>query len=196
MKRSFLSLLFVVCTMLLVFGQEHSVNLNKSNIAWAANKKITKGHNGDVKIQSGNLIVKNNVLHGGSFVIDMHSMTCEDIKDAEYNAKLIGHLKNDDFFSVEKHPTATIKIKKVFIVKGKENTYSALADLTIKGITNEIKFPVTLKKNNNDKFIAESKFNIDRSKWDIRYGSDSFFDNLGDKAIKNEIEFAVLIETL
>ena len=84
----------------------------------------------------------------------------------------------------------------MFKIKGKENTYSALANLTIKGITNEIKIPVTLKKNSNGKYVAESKFNVDRTKWDVRFGSDSFFDNLGDKAIKNDIEFAVVVETL
>lgn len=186
----------VVTTTLMTFGQSTlNANTTKSSVLWTG-RKITKSHNGEVKIKSGNLIVKNDVLHGGKFVIDMNSMTCEDIKDAEYNGKLLGHLKSDDFFSVEKHPTATINITKVFKIKGKENTYSALANLTIKGITNEIKIPVTLKKNSNGKYIAESKFNIDRSKWDVRFGSDSFFDNLGDKAIKNDIEFAVVVETL
>ena len=190
------TLLLVVTTTLMTFGQSTlNANTTKSSVLWTG-RKITKSHNGEVKIKSGNLIVKNDVLHGGKFVIDMNSMTCEDIKDAEYNGKLLGHLKSDDFFSVEKHPTATINITKVFKIKGKENTYSALANLTIKGITNEIKIPVTLKKNSNGKCIAESKFNIDRSKWDVRFGSDSFFDNLGDKAIKNDIEFAVVVETL
>lgn len=190
------TLLLVVTTTLMTFGQSTlNANTTKSSVLWTG-RKITKSHNGEVKIKSGNLIVKNDVLHGGKFVIDMNSMTCEDIKDAEYNGKLLGHLKSDDFFSVDKHPTATINITKVFKIKGKENTYSALANLTIKGITNEIKIPVTLKKNSNGKYIAESKFNIDRSKWDVRFGSDSFFDNLGDKAIKNDIEFAVVIETL
>ena len=92
------TLFLVVSTTLMTFGQGTlNANTTKSSVLWTG-RKITKSHNGEVKIKSGNLIVKNGVLHGGNFVIDMNSMTCEDIKDAEYNEKLLGHLKSDDFF--------------------------------------------------------------------------------------------------
>lgn len=189
-----LTLLFVSVAVL-GFGQTNlNADVDKSTIHWTG-RKITKSHNGSIKLQSGHLRVKDGVLYGGEFVIDMNSIVDFDVKDPEWNEKLVGHLKSDDFFSVDKHPTATIKSKKVFKVKGKENTFSVVADLTIKGITNEVTFPITLKQVGG-KYIAETNFNIDRSKWDVRFGSNSFFENLGDKAIKNEIEFAIVIETL
>jgi polyisoprenoid-binding protein YceI len=105
-------------------------------------------------------------------------------------------LKSDDFFSVVKHPTATLKITKVLKVTDPaklDYDYLVTADLTIKGIKNPVEFPVYLESKGKS-YKATAKITIDRSKWDVRYGSTSFFDNLGDKAIKNDIEFAVTLQ--
>jgi polyisoprenoid-binding protein YceI len=171
----------------------YKVNTDKSNIHWVG-KKLLGQHEGDVKLSSGSVIVNNGVLGGGEFVIDMTSMVCTDITDPDMSAKLIGHLESDDFFAVEKNPTANLKITKVMkTTTAKGITYEVTGDLTIKGITQEIIFPATLE-NNGKSYTANAKIVIDRSKWDVRFGSSSFFDNLGDKAIKNEIEFAVTLQ--
>jgi polyisoprenoid-binding protein YceI len=169
------------------------VNTDNSSVHWLG-KKILGQHEGLVKLSRGSVVMNNGVLGGGEFDIDMTSIVCTDISDADMNAKLIGHLKSDDFFSVEKNPTANIKITKVL----KLNTtsvykYEVTADLTIKGITQSIEFPVAVA-NKGKYYTASTTIIIDRSKWDVRYGSSSFFDNLGDKAIKNEIEFAVMLQ--
>ncbi|GAB3820409.1 YceI family protein [Pontibacter rugosus] len=168
-------------------ARAYNVDVAKSDIKWHA-KKVTGEHMGNIALQSGQMLVEGNKVVGGTFVIDMNAMTCSDIKDAEYNGKLIGHLKSDDFFSVEKNPTATFKITSVKsnagAAAGKPNA-TVTGDLTIKGITKPVSFPATVAVKNG---IATAKgdVTIDRSKFDIRYGSKSFFDNLGDKAINDE----------
>lgn len=143
---------------------------------------------GNIGLKSGEMLLNGNKVSGGTFVIDMNTITCSDIKDEAYNGKFVGHLKADDFFGVEKHPTATFKITNVKPIAnaaaGKPNN-TVTGELTIKGITKQISFPATITVKDG---LAHAKADVtvDRSKFDIRYGSKSFFDNLGDKAINDE----------
>lgn len=166
-----------------------AVNTEKSSINWVG-KKVLGQHNGKVKIQSGTIGTKNGVLTGGSFVIDMKSITCDDLTDADYNKKLVSHLNSADFFNVAEFPTANVKITKVLKLTKKAYSYNLTADLTIKGITKSITFPATFKVTGNN-IDGKAKITIDRTLWDIKYGSSNFFEGLGDKAIKNEIELSV-----
>jgi polyisoprenoid-binding protein YceI len=97
----------------------------------------------------------------------------------------VGHLKNEDFFNVAKFPKSTFEVISVTPKAGDE--YLVKGKLTIKGITNDVEFPATIK-NDGKKLTATAKIIVDRTKYDIRYGSSSFFDNLGNKAISNEFE--------
>jgi polyisoprenoid-binding protein YceI len=167
-----------------------NLDIKSSIIAWEG-KKVGGSHDGNVSLKSGNLIVSDSKVIGGEFVIDMNSITCKDIENADYNAKLVAHLKNEDFFNTAKFPTATLKITKVAKAKNtKISSHVITADLTIKGITKSIKFPANLKVVNG-KVTATASFTVDRSLFDIRYGSETFFGSLGDKAIKNEMYFTV-----
>jgi polyisoprenoid-binding protein YceI len=149
-----------------------SVDPAKSTLNWQG-KKVSGEHVGNVKIAKGVLNVEANKLVGGTFDIDMTSITNTDLTDASYNAKLIGHMKSDDFFAVDKYPTSTFKITKVEPIAGAKAgspNYTVTGDLTIKGITNSISFPATVKIAGN-KAEAAAKFDVDRTKWDIKYGS-------------------------
>lgn len=188
-KQTFLFLLFSVMTFAGFAQGKITVSTEKSTIEWIG-RKVLSQHNGNVKLQSGTISLKNGVLNGGTFVMDMNSITCADIENPDYNQKLVGHLKNEDFFNVAKFPTATVVIKKVFKVTGQPNEYKVTADLTIKGITKSITFPATVKMTGKA-LTANAKITIDRTLWDIKYGSASFIEGLGDKAIKNEIELNV-----
>ncbi|MDX2001264.1 MAG: YceI family protein [Chitinophagales bacterium] len=193
--QSFFSLLLVAAFAIsasTVSAQTHQVNTDKSTVKWVG-KKVTGQHNGKVKVKSGQLTQEKNGGLSGEFVIDMASITCDDLTDAGYNQKLVGHLKSDDFFSTEKHPTATFKITKAVAQTDKSgNNYLITGDLTIKGITKTVTFPakVTLTKAG---FIAQAKVNVDRTQYDIKYGSSSFFDSLGDKAIDNNFELDLYV---
>lgn len=158
------------------------VNTEKSDLHWYATK-VTGKHDGKVKLASGTLITNGKDVTGGKFDIDMTTITVLDLPaDNEYNGKLLGHLKSDDFFSVEKHNKAHFEITKV---AAKGNEFMVTGKMTIKGITNEITFPATIS-NSGKMITAKAKIVLDRTKWDVRYGSGKFFENLGDKAIHDD----------
>jgi polyisoprenoid-binding protein YceI len=166
-------------------AQSKKVDASKSTINWVG-KKVTGEHSGTVNIQSGNLIFKGKKLTGGTFVVDMTSITTTDIK-GEYAAKLDGHLKADDFFGTDKYPTSKLVFKKI-ANKGND-VYTVTADLTIKDVTTPVKFDITVKGN-----TATTSFKVDRTKFGIKYGSGSFFDNLGDKTINDDFELTVSLQ--
>lgn len=168
-----------------VSAQTKKVDASKSSINWVG-KKVTGQHNGTVNLKSGTLVYKGKKLAGGTFVVDMTSLTATDLQ-GEYQGKLNGHLKADDFFGTEKFPTATLVFKKV--VAKKANAYTVTGDLTIKGITKPVTFDLATTANS-----ASTKFNIDRTKYDIKYGSGNFFSNLGDKTIADEFELEVALK--
>ncbi len=191
-KTLALTLLVLVSAGTINAQTTHTANPAKSTLKWLA-KKVTGQHDGTVAVKSGSLTVNGDQITGGNFVLDMTTIKVTDIKDAESNGKLVGHLNSDDFFSVDKHKEATFNITKVVAKKGENgNTHEITGDLTIKGITHSITFPakVTLLKSG---FIASARFGIDRTKWDIKYGSASFVDGIGDKAIYDEVEFDLYI---
>ena len=110
------------------------------------------------------------------------------LKDEEANARLESHLKSDDFFSTEKYPKATFVATKVESKGGDQ--YLVKGNLTIKGITNEIEFPATIQISSGQ-VAAKAKILVDRTKFDIKFRSGNFFENLGDKAIEDNFELNV-----
>jgi polyisoprenoid-binding protein YceI len=121
-------------------------------------------------------------IMAGTFEMDMNSINNTDVADKGYNEKFVGHLKSDDFFSTAKYPKATFVLTKSSS-KGNGN-YDVSGKLTIKGISNEVTFPAQITADGKQ-LKASAKITVDRTKFDIKYGSGSFFDNLGDKAIDN-----------
>ncbi len=159
-----------------------TVNTSESKVAWLG-KKVTGQHNGTVQISDGTLEIVNGKLKGGSFTIDMKSIIVLDLQDAEYNQKLKGHLKSDDFFGVEKHPKSTLVIKSV--KEKSNNKYDVKGDITIKGITKTVEFSAEVNLIDS-KAVASASITIDRSQFGVKYGSGAFFDNLGDKMIYDD----------
>jgi polyisoprenoid-binding protein YceI len=141
-----------------------------------------------VKIKNGMLSVDAGMITGGSFEIDMNSLKCTD-QEGEYAAKLVGHLKGDDFFGVTAYPTASFVITKA-IPQDTKGNYKILGNLTIKGITKEAKFFANAAEANGT-LNASGKITIDRSDFNIKFGSGSFFDGLGDKTIYDEFDLQV-----
>jgi polyisoprenoid-binding protein YceI len=166
------------------------VDAKASTLKWHA-KKVTGEHSGTVGFSNGNISVENGMIKSGTVEIDMTTIDVTDLQ-GEWRDKLIGHLKSDDFFSVEKNNKSTLVIKKSEVIKGSKTAenYTVTADLTIKGITKEVVFPaIVIVKNGS--VTANADFNIDRTKWDIRYGSKSFIEGIGDKAIDDDFNIKV-----
>lgn len=174
--------LFVAFGTTVATAQSKKIDAKKSTINWVG-KKVTGEHSGTVNFQEGMLIFKGDKVAGGNFTVDMTSLTSTDLT-GDWKAKLDGHLKSEDFFGTEKNPTSTLKFTKI-APKG-NGAYTVTADLTIKGITNPVTFDLIVKGN-----TASTKFNIDRTKYGIKYNSKSFFDSIGDKAIYDDFELTV-----
>ena len=161
---------------------ELKVDTQKSKVYWTG-KKVTGEHTGYVNIEEGTVVVKDGAPQTAHIKMDMNSIEDTDL-EGEWKDKLVGHLKSDDFFSVEKYPVATFKVKS-FKKSGTQHT--VVGDLSIKGITHEISFPADVKVEDG-LLTANGTAKIDRTKWDIRYGSGKFFDGLGDKMIYDDFE--------
>jgi len=187
-KSLFIAALIAIVAMAFTTAHlEYKVDSKQSKLTWLG-KKVTGEHTGNISISDGKILSDGKAIKGGSFTIDMNSITCNDLTDAGYNQKLVGHLKSDDFFGCEKNPKANFVITKV-TPSGKDQ-YNVKGNLTIKGISKEVEFPATITHAGNQ-VKANATIVVDRTKYDIKYGSGSFFDNLGDKAINNEFELKV-----
>lgn len=189
-KQVLMSLAIVLFAAGSIHAGDYTVNKSESSVKWLA-KKVTGQHNGTISFSEGVLVVTNGKPSGGEFVIDMNSIVCEDLTDANWNQKLIGHLKSDDFFSVEKHPSAKLVLTNVQGMGG--NKYLFKGNLTIKGITHPAEFEATVSMTEKSA-SAEGTIVVDRTLYDVRYGSGKFFENLGDKTIYDDftLDFKVV----
>eukprot|EP00054_Salpingoeca_dolichothecata_P034064 m.268640 g.268640 ORF g.268640 m.268640 type:complete len:223 (+) comp37953_c0_seq1:15-683(+) len=176
-------------------GAEYTASLGQSSIEWVGTKPVGR-HHGTFKLQEGTLVVSENALKGGSFVVDIASLQPDD-QDDEYNAKLQGHLLSEDFFNAENFPTGTFEITNVSEgveqseeLVMKDATHMITGNLTLKNITKSITFPAKVVVE-SDKVIADANFNIDRTKWEMNYGNDK---SLGDKFIRPEVNLQVHLE--
>ncbi|MCF4102466.1 YceI family protein [Gillisia sp. M10.2A] len=172
----------IILTTLAFTTMKKEVNIKESSVTWTG-KKVTGSHTGTIKLKSGHFNVEDGKLLGGEFVMDMTSINVTDLT-GDNKLKLEGHLKSDDFFGIENHPTSKLVITNVS--KKSNSTYGVVANLTIKEETHPITFD--LKWNENS---ASTSLTIDRSKYNVRYGSGSFFDNLGDNTIYDNFDLEV-----
>lgn len=169
-------------------SQAASIDPAKSKVVWVGKKITGDSHTGTVAVKEGSLEMKEGKLTGGKIVIDMKTITATDLQ-GEWKAKLEGHLKNADFFDVEKHSVATFVAKSVKDAgKGK---YTVSGDLTIKDTTKTAKLELTKKKDG----IYTGKLTFDRAKFNVKYGSKSFFKGLGDKLILDDVTLDITLAT-
>ncbi len=168
----------------LALAQTYKLNPAKSKIEWLG-KKVTGQHNGSLQVKSGSVILDQGQIKSGDFVIDMQSIKVLDIQDPEPNGKLTNHLKSDDFFSVASHPESQFKITSA--KSSAPGKVDVTGDLTIKGITHPVTIPATLKQE-GDKLTAKGEVKVDRTLYNVKYGSGKFFQGLGDKLISDDFE--------
>lgn len=176
-------------------SQTYNVDVAASSLGWLG-KKVTGQHNGTIQIKNGTVSVENNELKAGNFVVDMASIKNEDLTDAEMNGKLIGHLTSEDFFNTATYPESKFEItgtEKLAQPDADGNNYKIMGNLTIKDITKNITIPAKVTMDEAT-FSATSKFSIDRTEWNIQYGSGKFFKNLGDKMIDDAIQFDLTLK--
>lgn len=166
------------------------IDTQKSIIKWSAKKTLvtTNNHTGTISIKDGYLLMENETLKDGEIILDMQTINNTDLSGAMKN-KLEEHLKSDDFFATNKFPTAQFKIKQV---QEESEQLKITGDLTIKSITHEINFPAKIETQ-GDTILFSADLEIDRTLWDIRFGSGKFFENLGDNVIDDIIRLSIEI---
>ena len=165
------------------------IDTKNSIVSWTGSKLFQySNHYGTVAFKSGAIMKEDNKIVGGEFAVDMHTITNT---DGKYNDMLVGHLKNRDFFDVGKYPEA--KLKFIDVIHKDMETIEVLADLTIKGITNKIRFKGK-RKVFDGKEVLTTKFIIDRTLWGVNYESKGFLGSLKDDIISDAIEFEVTLE--
>ncbi|WP_299336710.1 YceI family protein [uncultured Psychroserpens sp.] len=186
MKLRILLVIMTVCSITLSHAQEHlEIDTKKSEVKWSGEYTFYfGGHHGAISFKKGHFIKTNDVISGGKFIIDMTSISCEDIEKADANESLVNHLKDPDFFDVAQFPEAKLVITRV---KYHDSTHmKVFADLTIKGITLPIDFQAEV---DFEKKQMTTRFKIDRMRWGVNYNS-----KLRDGAISDAIGFEVTLK--
>ena len=179
-----------LCFILLVttiFGQNSlHIDMDKSSIKWKGTKSTGSYHDGLIDVKTSQLdFDKNNQLIGGEIIIDMNSIICTDIQNKKSNRSLVKHLKDDDFFGTDIFPISRLVITNV--EKIDEQNFKLIADLTIKENTHPIEFTANIIYN-NDTGLASGKIEIDRSKYNVKYRSKSWYPDIGDRFINDNFE--------
>lgn len=184
MKTKIIALFFLAqLAVISSWAQTFTVDASKSTVNWKA-EKLTGSHEGTIGIKSGSFKTSNDKITSGSFVINMTTIVNTDLTDAEYNKKLIGHLSSPDFFDVAKFPEAVFTITKpVDLTKAVTEVHG---NLTIKGISKPLIFKTVIKKDGNSYVFNANSIVVDRTAYNIKYGSGTFFSDLGDKVIYDE----------
>lgn len=177
--------------------RSYRVDTQNSRLKWKGSK-ISGEHNGLLSIKKGHLRLKKKnkriSLLTGTIIIDMNSISCSDIGNPKYNKKLVNHLKSSDFFDTKKHKIAKLKISGIRLKNKAKEQYIVLAKVTIRGISRKINFPATFQWSKNT-LLAQGKFSLDRTQFNVKYNSGKFFQSLGDKLIhdKFHILFNIII---
>ena len=166
----------------------YNIDNTQSQITWTGREVSTSSHYGTLDFVSGNFEISNGAIVNGEFIVDMTSINNQDM-EGDSKARLEGHLKSDDFFSVESYPTAAISINSSELIS--DGKWNVSADLSIKGFTHPVNFEMI---SSEDGWSANLVF--DRSKYNVRFRSGSFFENLGDKLIYDDIELSINLTTL
>ncbi len=184
MKTKIIALFILLqFTFAAAWSQTYTVDASKSTLNWKA-EKITGFHEGTIDLKSGSFKVEKDKITSGSFAVNMSTIVDTDLTDAEYNKKLIGHLKSPDFFDVAKFAEAVFTITKpVDVSKAVTEVHG---NLTIKGISKPLTFKIVVKKDGNSYVFNANSIVVDRTIYNIKYGSGTFFSDLGDKVIYDE----------
>ena len=187
LSRTLSVITLALSSLSLAFADNYVADTNASTLKWKGSK-VTGFHEGTVGLKSGRVEIVDGALMGGHFEIDLGSINATDLTGGK-KRKLDGHLKSKDFFSVKYYPTAQLAIKGVSD-GGENGRFKIDADLTVKGISKPVSFTAVLREN-GDSIEALGKVLVDRAKYDIKFKSGSFFENLGDKLIHDDFEVDV-----
>jgi polyisoprenoid-binding protein YceI/rhodanese-related sulfurtransferase len=171
----------------------HRINVEKSRIEWTG-RNLTSAHSGTIKLYAGQIEIRDSQPIRGEFTLDMDSIENLDLPDSKMRQILIQHLKSDDFFDVRSFPTAEFRLSKITALLGARRgnpNWEVTGELTLKSVTNEIAFPVIIGLTPDGLIATDAHFDIDRTRWNVRYGSGKFYEKLGKHVVHDEVSLAL-----
>ena len=165
----------------------YNIVQDESSLMWTGREVSTSSHYGTINFTSGQFEIADGLISQGEFLVDMTSITVQDLTGGS-KERLEGHLRSDDFFSVESFPTAHLYISSSEVISN--GKWMVNGFLTIKDISHPVLFEMV---NTEDGWNANLVF--DRSKYNVKFRSGTFFENLGDKLIYDDIELQINLKT-
>ncbi|MEN8186608.1 MAG: YceI family protein [Bacteroidota bacterium] len=189
MKKIFFTLsfgLFLLFSFTVNAQTKFKANIENSTIKWKGFKPAGS-HHGTISLKNGYFLVEKIKITGGEFIIDMNSIVNLDL-DGNWNKKIVAKLKSADFFDVKKYPKAVFKITGSEQKNGKTQING---ELSLKDKTNPVSFIATVNYKKEQLEVKSESFKIDRSKWNVKHKSKSFFSGLSDNFIYDDMEIIV-----
>ena len=176
----------------------HEIDIAKSVVGWTGRNTFST-HTGTIRLKDGWIEVSAGPAATGEITLDMESLADTDIADPILNRMLIAHLKSDDFFDTARHPIAKFHLRHVTVnPHARPGSVNADIDgtLTLKGVTEEIGFPALIEVLTGGALSGEAHFDIDRTRWNVLYGSGKFYERLGKHLVHDHISLGLRIVTL
>ena len=175
-------------------AENYTVNPATSRLEWQGTEPSGDGHTGIINLKSGILQVSNGQLVGGAFEVDMNSISATDLKPGKGKEDLESHLKNGDFFDVQKFPTGMFLMTQVIpTTEVAGATHRVSGNLTLRDQTQNISFPANIRIENGQLTATTPKFTIDRTKWGVVYRS-GLLGTIKNKLINDQIGLSVTLE--
>jgi len=175
----------------------HPIDCTESRLEWSG-RNLFKKHFGTISISGGEITVKDGEVADGSVTLDMRTIKNCDLQDQEEKSLLIRHLKSDDFFHVEHFPTAGFQLLECGVMVGAtpgSPNYFIKGKLSLKDVTKEISIPAIIVPGENGSIRAQACFDIDRTEWNVCYGSGKLFEKLGMHLVNDTISLEFFITT-
>ena len=173
----------------------YRIDIEKSRLEWIG-RNLNKRHYGSIAIQAGELVIAGGKLSAGTIVLDMTAISCLDLQDPGWRDMLIRHLISDDFFAVERYPTASFTLHGWEAQAGASPEAPqgiASGELTIRDVTRLISFPATVAPQQDGSIQAHAAFEIDRTLWNVCYGSCRLFEHLGMHLVHDMISLELFV---
>jgi rhodanese-related sulfurtransferase len=173
----------------------YRIDTGNSRLEWIG-RNLNNRHYGRIAIREGELAIANGRPAGGGIVLDMQSISNLDLQDPTWHDMLIRHLKSDDFFAVERFPTASFTLAGWEAQEGispEAPRWMATGDLTIKDVTRPVRFPAIVAPQQDGSIKAHAAFDIDRTLWNVCYGSCRLFERLGMHLVHDMISLELFI---
>lgn len=171
----------------------YNLDTEASVVRWTG-RNLFNHHQGTIKLASGHIEVQNGVLKSARFTLDMNSIACEDLVDTAYNAMLIRHLRDDDFFAVDRFPTAEFICDRAdplpSCTPGTPN-YTLHGTMTLRGVTKPLSFPAVIAAADADHLTGQAQFELDRTQFGSHYGSGRLFAFLGKHVVNDHVHLHI-----